>query len=78
MVDAMEGVFDVAVEHRAVGFQPQLVGRAMDVDPVAGVGLVLADPVAHFGMKDFGPAAGHAAQAGLDQLLQDLRAPASW
>ena len=41
----------------------------------AGVGLVLADLVADLGMEDFGPAAGQAAQAGFDHVLQD---PAVW
>ena len=75
VVDAVIGVFDVAVEHRGVGAQAQLVGRAMDVEPVAGVGLVLADLVADLGMEDLGAAAGQAAQAGVDHLLEDRRGP---
>ena len=43
VVDAVVGVLDVAVEHRGVGTQAELMGRAMDVDPAAGVGLVFAD-----------------------------------
>ena len=44
----------------------------MDVDPAAGVGLVFADLVADFGMKNLRPAAGHAAEAGVDQVFQHL------
>ena len=78
MVDAVIGVFQVAVEHRGVGAQAQLMGRAMDVEPAAGVGLVLADLVAHVGMKDLGPAAGQAAQAGIDQFFEDRADAACW
>ena len=62
---------DMAVEHRGVGAQPEFVGRAMDVEPRAGVGLAGADFAADLGIEDFGPAAGHAAQAGRDQVFQD-------
>ncbi len=48
------------------------MGRAVDVEPVLGVGLVFANVVAHLGMEDLGAAARHAAQAGIDQVLQDL------
>ena len=71
VVDPMIGVFQMAVEHRGVRAQAQPMGRAVDVDPAAGVGLVLADLVAHLGMENLGPAAGQAAQAGLDQFFQD-------
>ncbi len=47
------------------------MGRAMDVGPAAGIGFVLADFVAHLGMKDFGPAPRQAAQPGGDHLFQD-------
>ena len=40
---------------------------------VCGVGLARADLPADLGVEDLGPAAGQAAQAGLDQLLQDRR-----
>ena len=65
------GVLDVAVEHRGVGSQAELVGRAVDVEPAAGVGLVLADLVADLGMEDLGPAAGQAAQAGVDHVFAE-------
>ena len=37
------------------------------------VGLVLADLVADLGVEDLGPAAGHAAQAGVDHVFQHAR-----
>ena len=63
VVDAVLRPLDVAVEHRRVRPQPEFVGLAVDAEPGLGVGLVLADLVADFGMKDLRPAAGQAAQA---------------
>ena len=70
VIDPVPRLFDVPVQHRRVGPQPELVGFAMNVQPVLRVGLVLADPVADFGMKNLGPAAGHAPKAGADHLLE--------
>jgi hypothetical protein len=42
VIDAVKRVFDMAVEHRGIGSQSERMGRAVDVDPAAGVGLVLA------------------------------------
>ena len=72
VVDAVVGLFDVAVEHRAVGAEAELVGGAVDFEPAAGVGFVFADLVADFGMEDFRPAAGQAAEAGLDHVFEDV------
>ena len=47
------------------------MGRAMDFQPGAGVGLAGADFAAYLGIEDFGPAAGHTAQARGHQILQD-------
>ncbi len=52
--------------------QAELVGRAVDFEPAAGVGLVLADLVADFGMENLRPAAGQAAEAGFDHVLEHL------
>ena len=71
MVDAVLDRLDVAVEHRGVGAQAKLVGRAMDGQPGPGVGLARADLRADLGVEDFGPAAGHAAQARGDQLFEN-------
>ena len=77
VVDAMLGVFDVAVEHGGVGAQAEFVGLAVDAQPGVGVGLVLADLVADLGMEDLRPAAGQAAQARLLELGQQVaRRPA--
>ena len=72
VVDAVVRLLDVAVEHRAVRAQAELVGRAMDFEPAARVGLVLADLVADFGMKNLRPAAGQAAEAGVDHVFEHL------
>ena len=71
VVDAVFHAFDVAVEHRGVGAEPELVGRAMDFEPGFRVGLAGADFRADLRVEDFRPSGGHAAQAGGDQLLQD-------
>ena len=77
VVDAVPRLLDVAVEHGRVGAQAQLVGLAVDAEPVVGVGLVLADLVAHLGVEDLRPAAGQAAQAGLLELGEQVaRRPA--
>ena len=77
VVDAVPRLLDVAVEHGRVGAQAELVGLAVDADPVVGVGLVLADLVAHLGMEDLRAAAGQAAQAGVLELGQQVaRRPA--
>ena len=72
VVDAVVRLFDVAVEHRAVGAEAELVGRAVDFEPAAGVGFVFADLVADFGVEDFRAAAGEAAEAGVDHVLQNF------
>lgn len=71
VVDAVLGLFDMAVEHRGVGAQAQLVSGAVDFEPVAAVRFVLADLGADVGMKNLRATAGHAAEARVDQLLQD-------
>ena len=48
------------------------MGRAVDVEPGLGRRLGPADLLADFGMEDLGPAAGQAAEAGVDQLLEHL------
>src|SRR5262245_51146146 len=77
MVDAVPWFLDVAVEHGRVGAQAQLMGLAMNADPGVAVGLVLADFVAHLGMKDLRPAAGQTTQACLLELGEEVaRRPA--
>ncbi len=72
VVDAVVIVLDVAVEHRAVRAQAQFMRGAMDVEPLAASALCSQMRLAHFRMKDLRAAAGHAAQAGAGQVLEDL------
>ena len=78
VIDAVIGVFQMAVEHRGVGAQAEFVGRAMNVEPVVGVGLVLANLVADFRMKNLRPAAGQAAQPGVFSSVQHFAARCAW
>src|SRR5436305_1857062 len=77
VIDAMDRLLDMAVEHGRVGAQAELVGLAMNAEPALSVGLVLADEIAHLGMEDLRPAAGQAAEAGVLELGKDVaRRPA--
>ena len=77
VIDAVARLFDVAVKHRRIGAQAELVGLTVNANPGLAVGLVLADLVAHFGMKDLSPAAGQAAQARFLELGEQFaRRPA--
>ena len=76
VVDAVLDALDVAVEHRGVGAQTELVGRAMDFQPGAGVGLAGADFRADLRVEDFGPAAGQAPQARPPSALRGSSGPA--
>jgi len=60
----------VAVEHRAVALQAELVGDPVDLEPLLGAGLPLADHVAHLGVEDLGAAARQAPEAGRDEPLE--------
>ena len=66
MIDPMERFFHVPVQHRAIGFHPQLMGRSMDVNPVVPVRFMFANLIANFRMKNFRTTARHAAQPGID------------
>ncbi len=72
MVDAVIWFFEVAVQHRTVGAQSQLVCRAVDLQPVSRVGFVFTNFVTDFRMKYLCPPTGHAPQAGLDHVGQNL------
>src|SRR5947209_1837934 len=72
VIDAMPGLLDVTVEHGGVGAQAELMSLAMDANPGVGIGFVLADLVADFGMENFGAAARQAAQPGFLELGQDV------
>ena len=70
MVDAVPRFFDVAVQHRCVRAKAQRVGFPVNGEPIFAVGLVFADLIADFGMKDLGPAAGQAPQPRVDHLFE--------
>src|SRR5436190_1166648 len=72
VVDAMPRLFDVAVKHRRIRLESQLVGFAVDAEPGFGVGLVLANLVADVGVEYFRAAAGQAAQASFFELGENL------
>ena len=67
MVDAVLDRLDVAVEHRAVGADAELVRDAVDVDPLAAGELLLGDRRAHAGAEHLGAAAGHRVEPRLAQ-----------
>ena len=70
VVDLVLGLLDVAVEHRAVGLDAHAVRDAVDLDPLVGVELAVADHLAHLGMEDLGAAAGQAAETGIAHPAQ--------
>src|SRR5262245_56845768 len=70
MVDAVIGVLDVSIQHRAIGPEAQAMRSAMDVEPLAGVRLVLANLAADLRMENLGPAARHAPQPRFDQVFE--------
>ena len=72
VVDLVLGPLDVAVEHGAVALDAHAVGDAVDLDPLAGVELAVADDLAHLGVEDLGAAARQRAQAGVAQAPQHL------
>ena len=63
---------DVAVEHGAVALDPHAVGDAVDLDPLVGVQLAVADDLPHFRMEDLGAAAGERAEPRVPQPAQHL------
>jgi hypothetical protein len=72
MVDPMVRLFDVSVQHRAVGFEPDFVSRLMDLDPLVGICFVFANLASDFGVEDFRSATRHASQPGLAQIIENL------
>src|SRR5271157_4908663 len=72
VIDPVQGLVDMAVEHGRVRMQPQPVGRAVDVEPLLGRGLGAADLLANLGMEDLGSATRQTAQPGVNQLPEDL------
>src|SRR5262249_36014810 len=77
VVNAVSGLLDVAVEHGCVGPQTKLMGLTVNAHPSSGIGLVLANLVAHFWMENLGAATGQTAETGLSEFGQQVaRRPA--
>ena len=72
VVDALLVGLDVAVEHRALGRDPELVSGVVNVEPLVGVLLARSDERADAVGEDLGSAAGHRVEAGVLQREQDL------
>ena len=70
VVDPLLGRLDVAVEHGAVRAQPHLVGHPVNLQPLVGVALVVADLLPHAGREDLGAAAGERIEPRRPQRLQ--------
>src|SRR5260370_38385779 len=47
VIDAAFVVFDVAVEHGGVRFQPDLIGEARGIEPLIAINFGIADNVPH-------------------------------
>ena len=72
VIGAVLFVFDVPVEHGAVGAKPQPVRRARGFQPLRAVDFVVADDAPHALVKDFRAAAGQRIHAGVAQPFQRL------
>src|SRR6478609_2642001 len=72
VVDALLVGLDVAVEHGALGRDPELVRGVVDVEPLVGVLLAGRDEGAHAVGEDLSAAARHRVEAGVPQRAQDL------
>ena len=63
---------DVAIEHRRVRAQAELVSFAVNANPGIGVGFVLANLVADFGMENLCAAARQTAEPGRFEFKQQI------
>ncbi len=72
VVDALVEPLDVAVEHGGVRPDAEPVRGPVDLDPLVGGGLVVADLSAHPRREDLGAAAGDGGEAGVAQLGEHL------
>ena len=72
MADAVLERFDMTVEHRAVGADPELVGRTVHVQPFLGGELAIGDRRPHRLTEHFGPAARQRIQPGVAQRPQHV------
>ena len=72
MVGAVIRILNVSVEHGGIAPQTEFVGRAVDTKPLIRVGLVFADLIANFRMKDLRTATRQAAEPHRLQLFEDV------
>ena len=70
--DALGRRFDMAVEHRGVGIDPQLVGGAMHFEPAILADFSLEDFIVNAVVENLRPAAGQAAEARIAQGDQNF------
>lgn len=71
VIDAVVGIFNMSVEHGAIGAQTDLVSGAMDLEPSEGIGFVLANLIANFGMEDLSSSSGHASETGIFEVFEN-------
>src|SRR5271156_4816927 len=67
MIDAVFVIFAYAEHRGRGGAHADLVGGAVNVDPVVGQALQAGDFVAHFVVENFGAAAGDGIESGIAQ-----------
>ena len=70
MREAILAGLDVAVEHRRVAVEPELVRDAMHVEPLLGADLALERLVVDAVVEDLGPASGKRAETGVAEILE--------
>ena len=78
VVDAVFVIFDVAVQHRGIRFQADLVRGARRVEPLVAVNLVIADDVADAVGKDLRAAAGQRIHACVLAVVPAFRGSRAW
>ena len=70
VIDAVLFIFNVTVEHGAVGMQAEFVSDPRGLQPFGAVDFVIADDAPHALAEDFRAAARHRIHAGVPQPLQ--------
>src|ERR1700736_732693 len=70
MIDTVLFGFDVAIQHGAIRFQPEPMGRARNVQPLPAIDLVIANDAADAVAENFGSAAGKRIDACVHQAQQ--------
>ena len=72
MIDPLLKRFDVAVEHGTGAAAAHPMPNPMDIEPFFGGFLAAANLFPHFGIKNFGAAAGNGTQPGIAQNCERL------